>query len=251
MNVGIEVNRVNDDNFILVSLCQAFESQANIQNGLTEVFPAVCSHQHQAALSSGHAGLVKQLIHLRRGWLLADDLQGVNDRVAGDFDDLIRDALSQEVLAIVFCWGKVQVCHHTSDAAVHLFGEGLPFIVGSQPGFNVTHPDLAIIPENRCCHDRRGIPLDQQPIGTDLKQHRVQMGEDASGQLGKCLVVIHQIQVDIRDDVKCLQDLVEHFAVLGSDAHRDINVIWMFPQGFNHRRHFNSFRAGAKYRHNL
>ena len=33
-------------------------------------------------------------------------------------------------------------------------------------------------------------------------------------------------------------------------THRDINVIWMFPQGFNHRRHFAA-SGRVKYRHNL
>jgi hypothetical protein len=65
---------------------------------------------------------------------------------------------------------------------------------------------------------RGRITLNHDPIGAKLIQHCADTGEDSSGYVGQVLVRPHQLEVPIRPQVKKLEDLRQHLAMLTGNA---------------------------------
>ena len=139
----------------------------------------------------------------------------------------------------------MQVGDGSGDAAVDLFGEGLPFVVGAQTGFHVPDAHPVVEGQQGGGHDGGGIALHQHPVRLEVAQHGVEVGEDGGGQLRQRLVGAHQVEVDVGGDLEQVEHLVEHLAVLGGDANQRFDA-GRVVQALYDGRHFDGFRAGAK-----
>ncbi len=226
------------------------QRQANIFEGFAKVLAAVGGDQDQAwRVFRFHSQALQQGCCLSIRRQPGDHLQGIDHRVAGHDNTLFRDAFTQQVLACPTGGGEVQVGDHAGNAAVDLFGEGLPFIAGAQAGFHVTETEPVVVSQQGSRHDRGGIALGQHPIRLDLLQNGIQAGEDRRRQIGQGLPGLHQVQVEVGLDGKQAQHLVEHLAVLGGDADQGFEP-GRLRQAIHNRRHFYGFRTGADDRKN-
>ena len=68
------------------------------------------------------------------------------------------------------------------------------------------------------------------------------------GYIKQTLLFLHDIQIPVRHDVKCLQYLFQHFFVLARYTYHTL-YLRPFSQLQNHRTHFYSFRTRSKNDH--
>ncbi len=76
----------------------------------------------------------------------------------------------------------MQVRDDARHAAIDLLGEGLPFVVRPQACFDVSHLDAAVIGEQCGNRNRRGVALNQYPVGLKFNENGIEMGEDGGAQ---------------------------------------------------------------------
>mgnify|MGYP001824042190 CR=1 FL=1 len=77
-----------------------------------------------------------------------------------------------------------------------------------------------------------------------------QAGDQAREQFIKCLVFLHNIEINVGRDPRNVQHLVQHLAMLGGNAHPGLNG-WLAFQRVDDRKHLDRFRPRPENRHNL
>ena len=132
LDIGVEMNRVDNGDRIGILIRQLLDGAANVLDGLTEVLATVRGDQDQTSITRKDVALLEQCLHRWRSRFFDDHFERVNRRVTRDFDELIRDTLPQQVLAVIFSGCKVQISQNAGNAPIALFGEGLPFIKGAK-----------------------------------------------------------------------------------------------------------------------
>ena len=133
---------------------------------------------------------------------------------------------------------------------VGLLGEGRVDVSAAQPRFEVGDGDLPVECRDRCGHHGRRIALDDDGIGAVFVEDGVYSRDDAAGDAVERLVVGHEVEVDVGDDVEDLIDLVEHFTMLGGDDD-DWGEPGMGFEGLDHRGDLDRLGAGAVDDHDL
>lgn len=58
----------------------------------------------------------------------------------------------------------MQISSHARDFMIDFFGEGLPFVEGTQTGFDVAYFHADLKGSNRYSHYRSGVALHKYPI---------------------------------------------------------------------------------------
>ena len=91
--------------------------------------------------------------------------------------------------------------------------------------------------------------MHQHNIRLFLLQHLIQAHHSPGGNIKQCLASGHNIQIIIWFNMKKIQYLIQHIAMLGSNSHYRLNLLRMFGQLQHYRSHFNCFRTGTKHSH--
>jgi len=78
------------------------------------------------------------------------------------------------------------------------------FLPSSQSGFTVSD-SYAVVMRLSCRHGRRGIALDQHPIGLQCLDNRVHLCQDPSSYIAQTLSILHDVKVIIRLELKELK----------------------------------------------
>ena len=106
-------------------------------------------------------------------------------------------------------------------------------------------PNATVGPGQGGAEDGGGVALDDHHVGLVLGQIAVDGGDGAGRQSGERLVRPHEGQVDVGNDAKGLEDLIEHLAVLAGDA--DVGLELGGPaQGQHEGGQLDGFGAGAE-----
>ena len=112
----------------------------------------------------------------------------------------------------------MQVGQSTCQSAVHFFGEGLIFVVGTQTRFHMAYLYLIIICR-QCAGESGGcIPVYQNDVGFFLAHHFFQTSQGSCSDTCQCLSGLHDIQVILGVQVEDFQNLIQHFSVLRGNA---------------------------------
>ncbi len=145
---------------------------------------------------------------------ITDDAEGVDAGVSCDPDSVALYVFCEEVLLCALGWGEVEICQGRDHAAVHLFGEGLPFVAGSQACFEVCDVDAFVVGGECADVAACGVALDDDAIGAVVSQDCSDALTEGGCQVGEGLAGAHDVEVVGDGDVEDADDLVEHFAVL-------------------------------------
>ena len=252
LHLGIQVDRV-DDVDIRALLRQIMEGPADIFKARPEILPAVAGHQNQTLAVQMQAEVLRKIIPPAVSLLAhpgGDDLEGVDDRIAGNPDVVRRHLLRQEVVPGPGRGGKMVIGYDPGEAAVQFLRIGPVFVPGAQARLHVPHRNPEIIRRQGRAKGGRGIPVDQDHIRPLLRQDLPEASQDPDGDVKEVLVRGHEVQVIIRHDPEDFQHLVQHLAVLGRDRHLDLEVPGLF-QAQDHRGHLDGLGPGAENNENL
>ena len=100
-------------------------------------------------------------------------------------------------------------------------------------------------PQRRRGHGGR-ITLDEHPVWPLVEQDWLESGQDRCRDLGRGLIVLHDVQVVVGLDPEDVQHLVEHVAVLGGHAHAAGDSIGMAGELANDRTELDGFGTGPE-----
>ena len=232
---------------ILEVFHNAFYRMADVFQGLSQIFPTVGSHGNDTfALEVDGIQFF-----FMEGIIFFDGMcQSVDNCIAGDENAVSVDVFFQQMFLCQFGRRKVQVCEGPCQAAVHFFGERLILIIGTQTSFHMTHFHLIIICSQCTCECGGCVPMDQYDVGFFLRHNFFQPCEGTGGDACQCLAALHDIQIVFGMQIENLQNLIQHFSMLGGDADDAFDAFRLF-QHFHQRCHFDGFGTGAEYTHYL
>ena len=155
------------------------------------------------------------------------------------------DALTKQVLLGPTCGCEMQRRELAHQYPIHLLGKRLGHIPGPEPRFDMPNRNSGIECRQsaaKCC---RCVALDQDNVGFFSSEHRLERGENPGGHLRERLTGLHHRQIVIWLYIKDLQNLVEHLAMLTSDADANVEraALAHVP---DQRAQFNRFGAGTE-----
>ena len=149
------------------------------------------------------------------------------------------------------CRREVAVGDHACDATIDLLGKRLPAVTCSEASLDVADPCPGVMRAESCRHYSCRIALDEYPIWLFLEQDWLYFLQDCRSNLGRALVVLHDIQVVIGLNVEDAQHLVQHVAMLSGDAHATVDAVRVAGQLEDDRSEFDRFRPCPKHRQHL
>ena len=185
-----------------------------------------------------HARLVVDDVHCHQ--------QGVDDCVSGNEYLSVGHALAQQVLPRLIGRSKVERSDAVGHLTVHLLGPGRQHVVRAQPCFHVSYGYLHVEGSQRSGHRGRGVAVNQYHVGTEVLQHVAQAQQHTRSDVVQVLIGRHDVQVVLGHDVEHFEHLIQHLAVLGSDANTGFKSLTVALQGFHQRCHLDGFGAGTE-----
>ena len=78
----------------------------------------------------------------------------------------------------------------------------------------MTYRDLEIETRQCCYESGAGVPVNQHYIREDFFQHTFDSEQNIRCDIKKCLSILHNVQIIIRDDSEGIQDLIQHPSML-------------------------------------
>ena len=169
----------------------------------------------------------------------------VDDGIAREDDPVVRNVLSEEIIAVPFGRREVDVGDVAGQRPVHLLGPRGVLVVRPETRFDVADGDLVVERRKRRDERRRRIAVDEDEVGLLFFKDRIKAEQNAGGDRRERLAGLHQVQVVIGPEVEQAQDLVEHLAVLGRHAEDRVDARFAF-EPFHERRHFDRFGARSE-----
>src|SRR6266550_5386508 len=109
----------------------------------------------------------------------------------------------------------------------------------------MSHRYLLIESGKRCTKRSSSVALHDHQIGTALFKVSTDTCKSNRRQLWQGLVVLHQIEIDIRNNSKHLEHLIQHFAMLCGNTNIRLEVRAILCQK-NQRTELDRLRTCAK-----
>ncbi len=109
----------------------------------------------------------------------------------------------------------------------------------------MTDRNLPVIGCQSAAHRGGRIALHDNALGLRFIQCLADPGQQPAGKIIKALIGLHQIKIEIGPNISDLQNLIEHFSVLGGYAGQCFQT-GARRQGLNDRKKLDCFRSGAK-----
>lgn len=214
-DVGVEVDGVDEVGFG-VFFGEACDGLADVFKALAEAFAAVAGDEYDGRLAgdfgeTGGFGGVP-------AYFIEGDIQGVDDGVSGDVYLVCGDIFVEEVLLCLGGGREVELCEPGGEDAVGFFGPGGLEVACAEAGFDMADGDVVVEGGECGAEDGGGVALDEDEVGPGLFEFFVDGGQGAGGEVGECLVGLHELEVALGLDIEDLEYLVEELAVLCGDA---------------------------------
>ena len=181
---------------------------ADTNESVAKVFPAMAGHQD---VRLGLPGKWQLLIDRLHQTSLADGVlgkpvdcpfQGINHGIARDRDRRSGHALLQKVVTAERGWRKIPGGDLADHLAVELLGKrGMP-VKGTQSRLHVPDRHPQIKPRHRARQSCRGVTMHQDGIDRVLLHRVTQPQQHTARQIGQVLVVLHEVQINVRHDFK-------------------------------------------------
>ena len=124
----------------------------------------------------------------------------------------------------------MHVSNNRYKMSIYLFGPWRKTISRTQAGFDMCDRYLVIVPHKTRGNGRRRIALHYNSIGRIVLNPRRQRGQDTTSHVSLSLIALHDVQVNVRDDLKEAQHLIEHLSMLPRHANPNIKIV---PSGLN------------------
>ena len=102
--------------------------------------------------------------------------------------------------------------------SVEFLRKGGGEVVGPQSRLHMSHGNLQVETGQSGGKGGGGIPVDEDEVRLHLLQDRPHSGEDGGGNVKESLSLPHNGKVIVGDDLKNLQNLIQHLPVLPRDA---------------------------------
>src|SRR3977135_2173405 len=96
--------------------------------------------------------------------------------------------------------------------------------------------DAPIERGNARCEGRRRVAVHQDDVGSERIEDSVKSLKRGGGYAARALASAHEIEIEIGNDVKQREHLIEHLPVLGGHTHTWF-VTRVHPQRVNEWRH--------------
>ncbi len=110
--------------------------------------------------------------------------------------------------------------------------------------------DLMII-SSKASSQRRGcIAMDKNDIGLELRENVFHSLQNGNSYISQILPRTHDIEIEVRDDLEEIQDLVKHLTMLAGNAYPRLETI-IVRQCQGYRGHFDSLRPRTKHTKSL
>src|SRR5690606_14184473 len=173
----------------------------------------------------------------------------IDHRVPGYVDCPGIDVLASQGLG-----GRLGRCamergERADDLTIALLGPRMVDVAAPQPSFDMRDRDLAIVGRESARHGGRRVALDDDPVGPLIDHHAPQPGQQGCGEGVERLVGPHQVEVVIGLDAGDLQHLIEHPAMLRTDAHPAFEATIGLDR-VDERKELYRFRPRAEYGEN-
>ena len=110
--------------------------------------------------------------------------------------------------------------------------------------------DLPVKGSHGSSHDRCGVTLDYHNVRFVLGKDFVHARQNSGSQFRKCLVGLHEVQINIRLKIEQSKDLIQHFPVLRCDTDNGFSF-GVFPEFKNDWGKFYCFRPCPKNYHDF
>ncbi len=140
--------------------------------------------------------------------MLAHPQQGVDHRVAGDFDLVDVHPFAQQVVARGLGGREMQVGDHRGQAAVGLLRPGLVDVAGTQAGLNVAHRNLPVEGREGGNETGGGIAVHQHDVRTMTVVAVIEFAHHLQGQAVQRLALGHDVEVFIDLQFEGVQHLL-------------------------------------------
>ena len=243
LDVWVGVNGV--DNFDVVARGEAVEGEADTLKTSAETFTAVGGDEDQA-FGGVEEGAVNAAGKSAVGEAIANVEDGINARVTGNVGSFGGNAFAVEIGGGPGSGGEVDIGEAAGEDAIHLFGEGLGHVPGSEAGLDVADGNAGVEGGKGAAEGGGGVALNDGEFGFKVGEDGFEGGQHSGGGLEKRLAWEHEIQIDIRGDMEGGQDLIEHLTVLAGDTDLDIEKVRRGLKMTQDRAEFNGFRARSK-----
>jgi hypothetical protein len=204
------------------ALQQCADGLADSAHGLAQVLSPVQCNEHHAARRSHH-GFKPRV--LEPAGHAGHFQQGVYDRVAGKKDPGRGNAFSQKPLPGKLSGGEVQVGHYGYQPAIDLLGKWLKAIIRAEACLYVPEWHFVVKCSEAGHESGCGVALRQRYGGLNILKYGLQPCQSADGDLSQALALLHDVQIVVRVDVKCLEHLVQLGAVLCGHGDHGFNLV--------------------------
>lgn len=243
---GLSDERVHVDGVnclcVRMLLHHAADGAEHAVHGLAQVLTAVRRDEYEAgALGPLELGVGVSLAH--------GGAQGVDAGVAGDPDPGLGLALAEQVLLARRRGGEVVLAHDVDRLAVELLRPGAVDVVRAQARLDMPHGDLQVEARERRGEASRGVPVDQDDVGSLVLENRSELEQHVARHVEQRLARLHDRQVVVGCHVEDAQDLVQHLAVLAGHSHDGLELIHPRLELVDKRAHLDCLRTGAEDEH--
>ena len=166
-------------------------------------------------------------------------------------DDVPRgNVFAQQVVARERGRRKVIAGDRPGQTPVHFFGVRQPRVARPQARFDVTNVNLPVKRRQRRRRAGRRIAVDEHDVGLRRCEYRLESGQHPGRDFGQRLVLGHDVEIEVRNDGKHRQQVVEHLAVLRGDAD-DVVDFGVLRERPHDGRHLDGVGTRPENRHNL
>src|SRR5439155_7295672 len=217
LDVGIQMDWIRNLK-ILVVIDKGPESAADPPDGFAEILAPVSGHEHEVTTSTcQRAGL--------RATPRGDPPHRIDDGVASQIDSPFgARALPTKVLGGSSRRREVQFSDLADDAAHELLRKRARADAGPKSSLHVGHGLLAKESRDGRGHRAGRVTLNDDHVWPFLIDHSSNSGNHRSHDVFRALIRAHHVEIMLGVKVEDLEDLVEHFAVLGGDADHRLNI---------------------------
>jgi len=167
-------------------------------------------NQHRSPLLPGKRG--ERLVAEQA--VVADQIQRVDDGVAGHHDVPVRNSLGQEIVSSTCGGREMDVGDAARDPPVGFFGKGPPVVPRSKPRLDMPDRNPAVERGQGRGHDGRGVALDQEDVRSDLLEGIRDCQQRFRGELGQRLISGTEAEVDGGRDGEGIEGLGQELAML-------------------------------------
>ena len=237
-----------DDLDVVELLRQLLERLVDVAHRLAEVLAAMRRDEDDALILEVNV-LERLLLEVE---VIADRVvQCIDDRIARDEDGFRRDVLREQVGLRRARRRKVEVGDAARQAAVHLLRERRVLVVRTQAGLDVSDGRLVVVGSQCAGKRRRRVAVDEHDVRLLLRQDLVESHHGSRRDVEERLAGGHDVEIMIRLDMKEIEYLIEHLAMLCRDGHDRHDRIRMLLELEHDWCHLDCLRTRAEDRHDL